>query len=116
MSWKNKNKLKGKNRYYSISKKLLKEKKISEDEYNEMVDWAQNHKLSVEDIYYLKNRGSASQNTAEATKKDMMSQMERVQSFPTTTAGMNSERVEKNPDETMFESLLDLDDKDNLFG
>ena len=31
MSWKNKNKLKGKNRYYSISKKLLKEKKISED-------------------------------------------------------------------------------------
>jgi hypothetical protein len=48
MIWKNKNKLKGKNRYYSISKKLLKEKKISED-FEIMIN-----NLTLEEVIALK--------------------------------------------------------------
>jgi len=93
-----------------------KEHKVSDEDYEDMVDWARNHKLSIEDIYYLKNKSAAVNNASNNAKSDMLEQMKNVQQFPTSAASVNSANVEQTPDDALFESLLDLDDKDNLFG
>ena len=93
-----------------------KKRNISEEEYQDMVNWAKDYKMTIDDIYALKNKDKMLANNASATKADMMQQMERVQNFPTSTATENSVRVEKSPDDSLFESLLDLDSSDNLFG
>ena len=95
----------------------FKERKgVSEEEYAEMVTWAKDYRLTIDDIYSLKNKDKMLANTANSTKADMMKQMQQVQNFPTSTASENSAQVEKNPDDQLFESLLDLDSTDNLFG
>tara|TARA_R110002020_G_scaffold152890_1_gene331906 strand:- start:12403 stop:13359 length:957 start_codon:yes stop_codon:yes gene_type:complete len=100
----------------SEAEDFRKNHKVTDGEYEEMVDWAKNHKLSIEDIYYLKNKGAAVTNASNNAKSDMLEQMKNVRQFPTSAASVNSTTVETNPDDALFESLLDLDDTDNLFG
>ena len=98
------------------AEQFRKEHKVSSEDYEDMVDWAKSHKLSIEDIYYLKNKSAAVNNASKSAKNDMLEQMQNVQQFPTSAASVNSTAVESTPDDALFESLLDLDDKDNLFG
>ena len=54
---------------------------------------------------------------ASATKQDMLDQMKNVRNMPTTASGTNSAQENKNPDDGIFDSLLDVDSGlDNLFG
>ena len=48
---------------------------ISDNEYNEMMAWANEHQTSIEDIYYLKNREKRDQKVVKGTKEDMLKQM-----------------------------------------
>ena len=92
--------------------------KMSDEEYKKMVDTAKNHTLTLEDIHYLVNRDKVQGNVAKSTKDDMVKQMKNVRNMPTSASGANSQgNNEKNPDDSLFDALLDTDSGvDNLFG
>ena len=97
--------------------KFRKETNMSDEEYGEMVEWAKNHTLTLDDINYLKNKQKVAGNVADATKKDMLNQMKNVRDMPSTVSGANSRSQEKNPDDSVFNALLGTDNElDNLFG
>ena len=55
-------------------------------------------------------------NVANATKQDMLSQMQNVRNVPTSASGASSTQVEKDMDSQMFDSILGIDNEvDTLF-
>lgn len=91
---------------------------MTEDDFKVMMDDAKNRKMTIDDIYYLVNRDKAAQNTANATKQDMLNQMKNVRNMPTSASGVNSPgKVATSPDNKVFDQILSLDpDLENLFG
>jgi hypothetical protein len=90
---------------------------MSESEFDDMMDWANDHKISLDDIYYLKNRGKVASNVATATKADMLNQMKNVREIPQSTSSVNSISQETaDPNKQVLDSLKALDGGvDNLF-
>ena len=48
---------------------------MNEDQFSDLSDWAQSHKLTWDDIYYLKNRDKVNANIANNSKKQVLDQM-----------------------------------------
>lgn len=91
--------------------------KIGEDEFNELQDWAANRNLTMDDIYYLKNREQTASNVANNTKQEMLDQMRAVRDIPTSASNANSAPEQKDYNDAVFDVLKGLDDgADNLFG
>jgi hypothetical protein len=81
--------------------------KLEDGEFDEMMQFANNHKLSLDDIYYLKNRENHADNVARSTRKDMLNQMKGVRERPTSVSNVGSAPApEKSPDDQVFDSLL----------
>jgi len=90
---------------------------MNDDEYQEMIQKAGTHRLSLEDIHYILNRDSANNKVAMNVKKDMVEQMKNARNIPTSTSGLNSAPTDANPNNTIFDALKGVDEElDNLFG
>lgn len=96
----------------------FKEKHGMDDEQvNEIISGAKQRKLSLEDLYFLQNKGKTNANVANATKEDMMTQMRNVRNIPTSASGVNSPRADKSADDQIFDSIAGSSaDFDDLFG
>ena len=89
---------------------------MNNEDFNDMMQWAEDHEITLEDIYNLKNQTTHAKNVAKSTKEDMLKQMKSVRDIPTSVANKNTEKVEKTPDERVFEAIKSVDnDLDNLF-
>lgn len=96
--------------------KFIKDTGIGEAEFTELQNWASNRELTMEDIYYLKNRENAASNVANNTKQEMLNQMKAVRDIPMSASNANSAPEEKSPDQAVFDMLKGLDEgADNLF-
>jgi hypothetical protein len=94
-----------------------KDNNISDEEFSEMMGWAQKNKLSLEDIYYLKNRKNKEQNIRKTTQEDIINQQKRMSNTPTSLANVGSQKVETTEDEKVFNAIQNIDsDLDNIFG
>ena len=91
---------------------------MTDEEYNGFVDKAKEHILTLEDIHYLLNKDKTAANTANSTKKDMLTQMKNVRNIPTSASGANSQgSKEQSMEDNVFNALKSVDDDlDNLFG
>ena len=90
---------------------------MNNDQFADFVTKAKSHVLSLDDVHYLLNRDKAAANTANSTRKDMLSQMKQVRDMPATASGANSQGQAKDPDSDVFDTLLGIDGgTDNLFG
>tara|TARA_R110000824_G_scaffold244362_2_gene433097 strand:- start:3099 stop:3962 length:864 start_codon:yes stop_codon:yes gene_type:complete len=90
---------------------------IQEAEFNELQDWASGRDLTMDDIYYLKNRENAASNVANNTKQEMLGQMKAVRDIPMSASNANSAPDERSPDDAIFDILKGMDDgAENLFG
>tara|TARA_R100000808_G_scaffold5823_1_gene17557 strand:- start:5107 stop:6036 length:930 start_codon:yes stop_codon:yes gene_type:complete len=92
--------------------------KISDDDFDSMMDWADTHQISFDDIYFLKNKDKFMGNVAKSTKSDMLNQMKAVRSIPTSASATNSAaKPETDHNKAVFKALLESDGGiDNLFG
>ena len=91
--------------------------KMSDTQFNEMVQDAKTHKLSLEDIHLILNRDKVAGNVANNTRSDMLKQMKNVREMPASVSGTNSAKAEKSFDDQIFDGLLSSEnDLDNLFG
>ena len=85
---------------------------ISNEDYNELVDFAKNRKLTLEDVYYLKNRENAADNVAQNTRTEVMDQMKNVRRTPQSLASVGTApREEQSLDDQVFDKLLGVGEK-----
>tara|TARA_Y100000593_G_scaffold60037_1_gene111298 strand:+ start:3714 stop:4634 length:921 start_codon:yes stop_codon:yes gene_type:complete len=94
-----------------------KKHNLTDEQFREFTQRAQQHVMTLDDINYILNRDQASANTRNATKQDMLNQMKNVRTIPTSASGANSQSLPANPDNDIFDGLVGMDnDVDNLFG
>ena len=81
------------------------------------MQFAKEHKLSLDDILFIKNRDSRDQAIAQDATKQVKQQMQKVQSRPSSMATAGSTPVESSPDDAVFNSLLGIDKElESAFG
>ena len=89
---------------------------MTDEGFKTMVEAAKGHVMTLDDIHFLLNRDQSNKNVANATKKDMLSQMQNVRNVPTSASGASSTQVDVNPENAMFDSILGIDNEvDTLF-
>ena len=97
---------------------FIQKHKLTPEQFAEFRKQANSRKLTYDDVYYLLNKDKANQNVANATKKDMLSQMKNVQNMPTSASDSNNQGDNrKSPDDSVFDALSGSDGNvDDLFG
>ena len=91
---------------------------MSDAEFADLQARADEHVLTLDDVYYLLNREEVSKNVADNTKTDMLNQMKQVRDIPQSASNANSPgREAQSPDDKMFDILKGLDEgAENMFG
>ena len=78
---------------------------VSDTDFNDLLDYAKNNKLTLDDIYYLKNRESKEDNIAKSAQTEVIEQMKNVRKTPksaSATGGESSSDSEITADEKVF--------------
>jgi len=90
---------------------------MNDEEWGEFVNFAKGKSLSLDDIYYLKNRESRETNIARDASTQVAQQMKDVNQRPQSLATSGSQTVETSQDDQIFESILGIDKHlDSAFG
>jgi len=80
---------------------------VAEEDYNELMDYAKSHRLTLEDVYYLKNRNTRDDKVAGNAREEVIKQMKNVRSMPTSVASAGNTPVEETSvDDAVFDKLL----------
>ena len=82
---------------------------MSEDEWGDFKTFAKNKTLSLDDIYYLKNRESRETNIAKDASTQVAQQMKNVNERPQSLATTGSQEVETSQEDQLFDSILGID-------
>jgi hypothetical protein len=89
---------------------------MSQEQFDDLKEKAKSHIMTLDDVYYIINRDQTNQNVANATKEDMLTQMQNVRNVPPSASGAASTPMESTPDDGMFDAMIGVDgDVDNLF-
>ena len=89
---------------------------LNDEQFNDLVDWAKDHNITYDDIYYMKNRDKISSNVSNATRRDMLNQMQSVREIPSSNSNVNSVKVNEDPNKSILDAIKALDGgTDNLF-
>ena len=90
---------------------------MTNEEWNEFVDYSKSRTLTLDDIYYLKNRDNRDKQVANSTREEMKNQMQRVRSKPQSAAKAGSQGTpQKSGDDNIFDSILGIDKElDSMF-
>ena len=90
---------------------------MNEDEWSDFRDFAKQKTLTLDDIYYLKNRESRETNIAKDASTQVAQQMKNVNVRPQSLATSGSQEVESSQDDQLFNSILGIDkDLESAFG
>lgn len=91
---------------------------ITDEGFDDLMSWANQHKMTYDDLYFIKNRDKVSQNVSNATREDMLNQMKAVREIPTSNANVNTPSApQKDTNRQVLDALKGLDSNaDNLFG
>ena len=80
---------------------------VSDEDYNDLMDFAKSHTLTLEDVYYLKNRENRDNLVANGAREEVVQQMKNVRQMPTSVASSGNVQVEeKSIDDAVFDKLL----------
>jgi len=80
---------------------------LTQDQMSEMDTFMKTHNVSLDDIWYLMNKGSREQNIAQSVQQDVINQMHSVREvMPPTMNGASAIPTELNPDDALFKSAF----------
>ncbi len=79
---------------------------MDDSEFSELMQFAKSNKLTLDDVYYLKNRQNKEDNITRSAQDEVMEQMKNVRKKPrsVSTAG-DAPAVELTPDEKVFDFI-----------
>lgn len=90
---------------------------MNEDDFNSMVGEAKNHKLTLDDIYYVLNRDKNATAVRNSTQREMLNQMQNVRNMPTSNSQTNNIGETRNTEEQLFDSIFgQASAEESLFG
>ena len=91
---------------------------MSDEEWGEFVDYGKSRTLTLDDIYFLKNRDSRDKQVANSTRQEMKEQMQRVRNKPQSVAKTGSSgTVETSEEDQVFDAILGIDSElESAFG
>ena len=90
---------------------------LSDEEWNDYKNFAKTHKLTFDDILYLKNKDAREANIQKSANDNIAKQMQKVQSTPGSLATQGSAEVEISQEDSIFDAIKGLDSQlDNAFG
>jgi hypothetical protein len=90
---------------------------MNDSEWSEFKQFADNQKLSLDDIYYLKNRGSRGENITRSSSEKSNNQVRQTQQRPRSLATQGSAKVETSEESQIFDTIMGIDkDLENAFG
>ena len=65
--------------------------------------------MTFDDMYLVMNSGKVNQYVANATKKDMLNQMQNVRNIPTSTSAANNAGEPVSQNDSVFDAMLNSD-------
>jgi ATP-dependent Lon protease len=90
---------------------------MNDSEWNDFKTFADNQSLSLDDIYYLKNRGLREDNIAKSASNDAVRKVQETQRRPKSLATKGSTLVETSEEGQIFDSILGIDKElEHAFG
>jgi hypothetical protein len=90
---------------------------MNDSEWNDFKTFADNQSLSLDDIYYLKNRGLREDNIAKSASNNAVRKVQETQQRPKSLATKGSTKVETSEEGQIFDSILGIDKElENAFG
>jgi len=90
---------------------------MNHDEWTDLVSFAKEKKLDLDDIYYLKNRQNREKNIHRNAQEEVANQVRSTQSRPQSLASAGgSPPEEKSPDDAVFDVLLGGESINRLLG
>ena len=92
---------------------------MNDEQWKDFLSYANSRSLSLDDIYYLKNRENRDKNVADSARKDMTEQMKRVRQKPQSASAVGgaSRSDDVSQDDQVFNSILGLDSElESMFG
>tara|TARA_R110000824_G_scaffold256429_1_gene445467 strand:- start:812 stop:1717 length:906 start_codon:yes stop_codon:yes gene_type:complete len=84
---------------------------LDDNDYQEFMNYAKEHKLSLDDILYLKTRKNVNEKVATATKEELLSQMKNVRQRPKSlgSTGDMSASGTQSKEDAVFDKLMNVD-------
>tara|TARA_R100001530_G_C4288455_1_gene147382 strand:- start:2 stop:862 length:861 start_codon:yes stop_codon:yes gene_type:complete len=90
---------------------------MNDSDWNDFKNFADNQNLSLDDIYYLKNRGQRENNIARTASDKAVRQVKQTQQRPKSLASAGSAKVETSEEGQLFDAILGIDKElENAFG
>ena len=90
---------------------------MNESEWHDFKQFADNQKLSLDDIYYLKNRGQREDNIARNASESVVKKIKDTQQRPKSLATKGSTKVETSEEGQLFDTIMGIDKElENAFG
>ena len=90
---------------------------MNDSEWNDFKSFADNQSLSLEDIYYLKNRGQRQENIARSSSENAVRKVQQTQQRPKSLAAKGSTKVETSEEGQIFDAIMGIDKElENAFG
>jgi hypothetical protein len=107
-----------KNAKVADERKFRDQYNVNDGEYGELVEYAKGHKLTLEDVYFLKNRENRDQAVADNVRREQVNQMKNARAgTPQSIASVGNEsRVEQSLDDQVFDKLLGVGEGLNELG
>tara|TARA_Y100001973_G_scaffold28904_2_gene43584 strand:+ start:1478 stop:2404 length:927 start_codon:yes stop_codon:yes gene_type:complete len=101
----------------ALANKWMQENNMSEEEFATMMDKANKHEISYDDINLILNKDKFAKKVASNQKKDVAQQIANVRKSATPqVSGTGSvDATEISVEDKIFDSLRNLDSQDNLF-
>ena len=102
----------------SAERSFKEQHDMSDEEWGEFVDYGKSRTLTLDDIYFLKNRDSRDKQVANSTRQEMKDQMQRVRNKPQSVAKTGSSgTVETSEEDQVFDAILGIDSElESAFG
>lgn len=91
---------------------------LTDSDYSDLLSFAKQKKLTLEDVYFLKNRVARDKNIADNVRQEQVKQYDRVrQGTPQSIANVGNEvREEISLDDQVFDQLLGVGERINDIG
>ena len=92
---------------------FVKKHGMTADEFKAFTEEAQQRMqtkgMTFDDMYLILNQGKVNQNVANATKNDMLNQMQNVRNIPTSQSASNNAGNPVSQNDSVFDALLNSD-------
>jgi hypothetical protein len=96
--------------------KFREEMDMNTDEFSEFVDFAKGRKLTLEDIYYLKNRENREKAIAKNAIEEHNKQLKKMRGVPQSMASDGGYTENVDQEKIVFEAVAKAANSMNIFG